>query len=390
MRKTFILLIVAIGLTAFFFLGGQLIRQFLTVEDFPAPDVTATLNLDRALDSQAVQRLKTMPEFGGFVEAVTGKIDADYARLESIPHFPKELARMIWEQAQTVSGKENPGSKVAFGVIFERLIAVQMNVWAVPVRGKPNTAPKTEGTLTVVLRSNPSEIESFLKYIDKDHYSIIRKKGDFAIYRFETNIGTRFAGYAPLYQRAEYAVVVSEKLERIERQLNLVRTQRFAEELFGEQAPLFRFALNPSFFEKTKNNVLVQVKKTSQGNVLLKSLVGTLEKLERFEAIVGDQTGTTTGTTVGTIRLTIRSEDDAKKIAADFSKIPAISTVVLKSPEMAPKNIDPRLLKLAPVFAKISVSSQEEQNMVILSYGCGSEFFEYLGATFGETAEKAE
>ncbi len=327
-----------------------------------------------------------MPEFGSFVEAITGKIDTDYARLQSIPHFPNELAQMIWERSQAVSGTENPGSKVAFGVVFERLLAVQMNVWAVPAPGKPETAPKTEGALTVVLRSNPSEIESFLKYIDKDHYSIVQKKGDFAIYRFETNIGTRFAGYAPLHQRAEYAVVVSEKQDRIERQLNVVRSQRFAEELFGGQSPLFRFAINPSFFEKTKNNVLVQVKKQSQGNVLLKSLVGTLEKLERLEAVVGDQAGTT----VGTIRLTTRSEDDAKRIAADFSKIPAISAVVLKSPEMAPKNIDPRLLKLAPILAKISVSSQKNQNTVVLSYGCGPEFFEYLGATFGETAKKAE
>ena len=265
------------------------------------PDVVVQTNITRAVGSDFVNRITALPEWNDLVNALTTKIDAEYMKNESKPDFPHEAANMFLDKIKAATGKSEVSSWDVLNLCFKNAEAAQVKVWI-------GSNDKHDVVFSFFTKIKPADFDSFMKFIPPQIYTKIESGGNMII-KVSGDGDSVFGAFAKVAGRDSYIYVASNKLNLLEEQLNLAKTDGFKDTIFAQSGPFKQITVEPSFFVKARKFAIEEVKK-SVNDKDKQNLVLILEKVDSLKLSTAD----VSGVTVGTIELTTTDPEVTKVV----------------------------------------------------------------------------
>lgn len=323
-----------------------------------APDAVAYSNLSRALQSDVVKKVTALPQWKEFSDALIAKIDSEYAKQQSQPTFPKEIGDMLLEKIRTGSGKTQISSRDAFELYFKYVQGAQINTWL------SEDKPEPEGAIMIFTKFEPTELESFLKFVPGHIYSVLKKETDLTLYRFTHDNKEVYLGFTSVAGGVDsYVIVLSETQSRVEEQLKAAKTDAFEKTLYAKEGPFKKLELPEVFFEKARKIALQQLKDKSNGDVGTENMIKILENIESLQLTLGDESA---GTRLNLI-VTMKTEDEAKNLQEVAQGLLAMLRMVA----MYNAELDENARKAIDLATKIQV--KHEAQVASVSFNLSDE-----------------
>ncbi|MGL6226491.1 MAG: hypothetical protein ACRC10_07685 [Thermoguttaceae bacterium] len=339
----------------------------------PPPDVIAFLNVQRGMESELMKKMKEQPNYNGIMESFAQNF-SDNLSSAGGTQFPRELIALLNDgMDQPLTGQE------AVDKFFDNILAFQMNVWLIPIEKKPEETPKIEGTITVVTKQTAEDVEKALTKMDSSKYKLLEKEGDRALYEFTIRQNPFFIGYSKLSSGNALVIVASDKRDRMERQLEEATEGQFEETYLSSVGPFGQFVILPSFFAKTKSNVIDKVLKDTEKVKIVDNLAGTLGVMDQCVITLED----VENVTVGKINMSIPDEEERKKRGNAWKGIFSLMKM-LKPGSGDGMGIPEPVVKFAPLLNKIVVT-QEDTNVVLTYKWDDPKFFTVVDELLGQT-----
>lgn len=339
----------------------------------PPPDVIAFLNVQRGMESELMKKMKEQPNYNSIMESFAQNFSDNLSGAGGT-QFPKELIALLNEgKDQPLTGQE------AVDKFFDNILAFQMNVWLIPIEKKPEETPKIEGTITLVTKQTAEDVEKALQEMDSSKYKLLEKEGNRALYEFTIRQNPFFIGYSRLSSGNALVIVASDKRDRTERQLNEATQGPFEEKYVSSVGPFGQFEILPSFFAKTKSNVIDKVLKDTEKIKVVDSLAGTLGVMDQCVITLED----VESVTVGKVTMSIPDEEERKKRNSAWKGI--FTMMKMLGPEAGGgMGIPEPVVKFVPILSKIVVT-QEDPNVVLTYKWEDPKFFTVVDELLGQT-----
>ena len=312
-----------------------------------APDAYFYSNISRGLQSSAVKWVGSQPEWKGFADALTQKIDSEYVKAEGNPGFPKELADMVLDKVRDATGNRNVSSKDVIGLIGREFEAVMVSVWM------DSTLEKPDATIAIFTKFDPTELESFLKFVPQAFYTQVRKDSNETLYKFFSPDGkTPFLGFRNVSGSGSYVIVISEKQDRVEQQLGLAKSGDLGKMVLQQSGPFKKIEITSTFIDKAREKAVQEVKAKAGDDPNAKNAINILENLESIALEVGDKDDATG------VKLSIlmKKEEDAKNLKEAAEGFIAL----LKMVAAYNSDIDENGKKAIALLTKIAIQQESK------------------------------
>ena len=270
------------------------------------PDAYAYSNFSRGLQSNAVKWVTSRPEWKPFADAFTAKIDAEYEKAEGRPGFPYELADMVLGKVRDATGNKNVTSKDVIGLISQQFEAVLVCAWM------DSTLEKPDVTVAIFTKFDPTELESFLKFIPQAFYTQVRKDSNETLYKFFSPDGkTAFLGFCKVAGNDSYVIVVSEKQDRVEQQFGLAKSGDLGKLVLQQSGPFKKVEITSALIDKVREKIVADVKaKAGEDDPNAKNIIKILENLDSVVLTAGDESDAT----IVKLAVSMKNEEDAKNL----------------------------------------------------------------------------